>query len=77
VRNHDTPLTVARACTEALGHVSAAHAARLTVLRDDASRDSLLRVLAGRALSRLTRTKAVTNDSLDRLVLDAREAAKQ
>lgn len=65
------PVAVARACAEALGYVPTTDLARLKALRDDVGKDTQLRIFAGRALSRLTRSREVTPDSLDRLVLDA------
>ena len=72
-----TPLMVRRACAEAMGFVPTSNIAELTALRDDKSKDTMLRVFAGRAISRLTHAPAVTVESLDQLIDDAHRIAKQ
>jgi hypothetical protein len=72
-----SPAMVARSCAEALGYVSTADRVTLTAVRDDASKDSLLRLFAGRALTRLTQTQQVTVGSLDALMVDAKRASSQ
>ena len=71
----NAPIAVQRACVEALGWVGSTEPAFLLALRDDPARDTLVRVFAGRALSRITGVPSVTQGSLDQLVDDARAAA--
>jgi hypothetical protein len=68
------PTNVARACVEALGYVSGTDTDYLRALRDDPGKDAMLRVFAGRALTRLTKTRQVTRASLDKLITDAEGA---
>jgi len=62
------PLYVARACVEALGFMTTAEVDGLRQLRDDPNGDALIRVFAGRAMTRLTETSQVTSASLEELV---------
>lgn len=66
-----TQAMVARACVEALGYVPSTDHTFLVALRDDESQDPLVRVFAGRALTRLTQTPQVTKKSLGKLMSTA------
>jgi hypothetical protein len=68
-----SPALVARSCAEALGYVSTGDLTALIAVRDDPKKDSLLRLFAGRALTRLTHTQQVTTGSLDALLNDAHQ----
>jgi len=70
-------VVLARACVEALGYVKTADLNELIGIRENVQADTMLRIAAGRALSRLTKTKSVTPDLLDKLVLDATKVSQQ
>ncbi len=71
-----SPVAVQRACIEALGYVRTANRLLLRQIRDSRSSDSISRLAAGRALSRLTGTRSVTRESLDALRNDSVEVAR-
>lgn len=70
------PIAVARACTEALGYLTLAEVPLLTELRDNPGSDPVLRVFAGRALTRLTKTPQVTETSLDGVMSAAKRITR-
>lgn len=70
-------VVVARACAEALGYVKTADINELVAIRDDVHADTMLRIAAGRSLSRLIKIKGVTADLLNKLVVDAKKVSAQ
>ncbi|MBV8759304.1 MAG: hypothetical protein JO257_18600 [Deltaproteobacteria bacterium] len=71
------PMMVRRGCVEALGYVHGTDESFLATIRDSGTQDGLVRVFAGRALTRLTGTKQVSADSLQSVMADAKKVAHQ